>query len=87
LRCDAHVGRAYAPIGQTPEIHPSSQRVNVNYIASISHWGKVRFMLYPPQLTVQVFITFMDRLIAKRSRKLMWIVDRHPVHRCGLVQQ
>lgn len=34
---DAQVGRGYAPIGQTPEIQPSTQRVRVNYIASISN--------------------------------------------------
>lgn len=37
LRSDAQVGRGYAPIGQTPEIHYSRQRVSVNYIASISN--------------------------------------------------
>jgi hypothetical protein len=36
-RSDDQVGRGYAPIGQTPEIHLSSQRVSVNYIASISN--------------------------------------------------
>lgn len=44
LRSDAQVGRGYAPIGHTPEIQPNTQRVNVNYIASISNQGKVRFM-------------------------------------------
>ena len=45
LRSEAQVGRrGYAPIGQTPEIRLSTQRVNVNYIASISNQGKVRFM-------------------------------------------
>lgn len=87
LRSDAQVGRGYAPMGQTPEIQPSSQRVSVNYIASISNQGKVRFMLYTQKLTAQVFITFLERLIAKRTRKLMWIVDRHPVHRSTTVQQ
>jgi transposase len=87
LRSDAQVGRGYAPIGHTPEIQPSIQRVSVNYIASISHQGKVRFMLYTQKLTAQVFITFLERLIARRTRKLMWIVDRHPVHRSAAVQQ
>ncbi len=87
LRSDAQVGRGYAPIGQTPEIQLSTQRVSVNYIASISNQGKVRFMLYTQKLTAQVFITFLERLIAKRTRKLMWIVDRHPVHRSNAVQQ
>ncbi len=44
-------------------------------------------MLYTQKLTAQVFITFLDRLIANRTRKLMWIVDRHPVHRSNAVQQ
>lgn len=87
LRSDAQVGRGYAPIGQTPELHQGSQRASVNYIASISNQGMVRFMLYTQKLTAQVFITFLERLIARRTRKLMWIVDRHPVHRCQAVKQ
>jgi hypothetical protein len=61
----AQVGRGYAPIGQTPEIQPNTQRVSVNYLASVSNQGKVRFMLYTQKLTAQVFITFLERLIAK----------------------
>ena len=38
-------------------------------------------MLYTQNLTAQVFITFLERLMLERKRKLMWIVDRHPVHR------
>jgi transposase len=87
LRSDAQVGRGYAPRGQTPEIRPNTLRVGVNYIASISNQGKVRFMLYTSKLTAQVFIVFLERLIAKRKHKLMWIVDRHPVHRSSAVQQ
>lgn len=44
-------------------------------------------MLYIQKLTAQVFITFLKRLILGRTRKLMWIVDRHPVHRSDIVQQ
>lgn len=87
LRSDAQVGRGYAPKGQTPEIRPNAQRASINYIASISNQGKVRFMLYTSKLSAQVFIVFLERLIAKRNRKLIWIVDRHPVHRSGAVRQ
>ncbi|MBD2055329.1 IS630 family transposase [Oculatella sp. FACHB-28] len=86
LRSDAQVGRGYAPQGRTPEIGLNTQRVRVNYIASISNQGKVRFMLYTQKLTAQVFILFLERLIAKRERKLIWIVDRHPVHRSDAVR-
>ena len=75
-RSAAQVGRGYAPIGHTPEIQLNTQRVSINYLASVSNQGKVRFMLYTQKLTAQVFITFLERLIAKRTRKLMWIVDR-----------
>ena len=87
LRSDAQVGRGYAPVGQTPTIQLSTQRVRVNYVASISNQGKIHFMLYTQKLTAQVFIPFLERLIAKRTRKLIWIVDRHPVHRSVAVQQ
>lgn len=88
LRSDAQVGRGYAPVGETPEIHTSQkQRVQVNYIASIDNQGTVRFMLYTQTLTAELFITFLARLIKKRTRKLIWIVDRHPVHRAQAVQQ
>ena len=87
VRSDAQVGRGYAPAGQTPEIHLNTQRVRINYIASISHQGTVRFMLYTQKLTNDVFLIFLNRLIAKRTRKLLWIVDRHPVHRSRAVKQ
>jgi transposase len=86
LRSDSQVGRGYAPIGKTPEIQLNTQRAGLNYIASISNQGKVRFMLYTQKLTAQVLIVFLERLIRQRTRKLMWIVDRHPVHRAQAVK-
>ena len=44
-------------------------------------------MLYSQQLTAQVLVKFMEGLIDQRTRKLIWIVDRHPVHRCYKVRQ
>lgn len=87
VRSGAQGGRGYAPRGETPEIRLNTQRANVNYIASIDNQGTVRFMLYTQTLSAQVFIAFLKRLIQKRQRKLLWIVDRHPVHRSGAVQQ
>lgn len=86
LRNDAQVGRGYAPKGQTPEINLSQKkRHRINFIASLSNQGLVRFMLYAGKLDSWVFITFLERLIQRRERKLIWLVDRHPVHRSHLV--
>jgi transposase len=87
LRSDAQGGRGYAPMGQTPEINLSQKnRHRINFIASVSNQGLVRFMLYTGKLDSLVFITFLERLIAGREHKLFWIVDRHPVHRSQVVQ-
>jgi transposase len=81
-------GRGYALVGTPPEIRPSERnRERVNYIASVSNQGGVQFMLYTCTLAAELFIRFCQRLIAKRQRKLFWIVDRHPVHRQQSVKQ
>jgi transposase len=86
LRSDSQVGRGYAPRGNTPETRPNTQRARLHYIASISNQGTVRFMLYTQKLTAQVFIVFLERLLRRQTRKLIWIVDRHPVHRAQAVK-
>jgi transposase len=88
LRWDAQVGRGYAPVGETPEIQLSQKkRVWVNFIASLSQQGHIQFMLYTSTSTSSVFLVFLQRLIAKRERKLFWIIDRHRVHQAKVVQQ
>ena len=88
LRSDEHGGRGYSPIGQTPEIHSSMrQRVRVNYIATVSHQGRVRFMRYTCSFTGPVYLRFLDRLIRSSEHKVFLIADRHPVHFRKLVQQ
>jgi len=87
LRSDAQTGRGYSLKGQTPEIDLSQKtRHRVNFIASLSNQGLVRFMLYGGKLESWVFIRFLERLVEGRHRKLIWIVDRHPVHRAQAVQ-
>lgn len=87
LRSDEHRGRSYAPVGQTPEIRLSQkQRARVNYIATVSKQGVVRFMLYTGSFHGERYIEFLERLIAPSERKLFLIADRHPVHRRKLVE-
>ena len=81
LRSNEYGGRGYAPIGKTPEIHPSERkRERLNFIASVSNAGHVQFMVYSCNLTVEIFIKFLERLIHQRTKKLFWITDRHPIH-------
>jgi transposase len=87
LRSDAQTGRGYSLVGLTPEIDLSQKkRQRINFIASLNNQGLIRFMLYAGKLDSLTFITFLERLIEERERKLIWIVDRHPVHRGQAVQ-
>ncbi len=82
LRSDEYGGRGYSLMGHTPEIRPSQRkRVRVNYIASMSNQGSLRFMLYTGTFNSEVLLQFLKRLVKEHTGKLVWIVDRHPVHR------
>lgn len=88
LRSDEYGGRGYAPIGHTPEIHLSGrQQARVNYIATVSNQGHVRFMRYTSSFTGPVYIQFLKRLVRSVEHKLFLMTDRHPVHRRKMVQQ
>jgi transposase len=74
-------GRGYAPIGEKAEVRPSQgQRGRINYIASLTNQGSVRFMLYLCTFSANVLIKFLGRLIQGGSKKLFWVGDHHPVH-------
>jgi DDE superfamily endonuclease/Winged helix-turn helix len=81
LSANDYGGRGYAPIGQTPEIRPSERkRERLNFIASVSRLGHVQFMRYTCNLTVNILIKFLQRLIHQQLHKRFWITDRHPIH-------
>lgn len=88
LRGNSQRGRGDAPCGQTPEIQLTQKRPGrLNYMASVSNQGKVRFMLYSNTFTSKVMLEFLKRLIQSRERKLYLIVDRHRVHRSQVIRQ
>ena len=87
MRSNDQRGRSYSPKGQTPVApHSGGQRSRVNYIASVSNSGLVRFMLYTQNFDGPLYLRFLKRLVRASQRKLFVIVDRHPVHKRRLVQ-
>lgn len=81
-------GRGYAPIGEKAVVRPSERRRwRINYIASLSNQGSVRFMLYLCKFSADVLIKFLGRLIQGGAKKLFWIGDQHPVHERAKVQR
>lgn len=76
-----HRGRGYAPQGQTPQVRMIQDRhARLNYIASVTNQGKVRFMLYDERFTTPVMIRFLTRLRSDHHTPIFLILDNHPVH-------
>ncbi len=79
-------GTGFAPKGKTPVLRTKRHQKRVNYIATVSAQGTVRFKLYLGKFESTIMIEFLRRLVAGAARKIFLILDRHPVHRSGEVQ-
>ncbi len=66
--------------GKTPEIASYSKIEKINMISAITNHGTCRFMCYEENMTQQLFIDFMGRLIKDADRKVLFIVDNLKVH-------
>jgi transposase len=88
MRSDDVRGRTFAPRGKTPEIATTGQRFGCNMISALSNRGALAFKVYSGRFVTPVFIDFLERLLKHcGGRKLMLIVDGHPVHKAKAVQR
>lgn len=87
LRSDCQRGRGYAPQGQTPVQSVPGRRFGINYIATVSNLGVLRFMVFAGRFTAAVLLVFLTRLLASRSSKVYVILDGHPSHRSKKVKE
>lgn len=55
--------KGYSPKGKTPEIASFNKIEKINMISAITNHGTCRFMCNEENMTQQLFIDFMDRLI------------------------
>lgn len=86
IRSDFHSGTTWAPKGKTPVISDSGNRFGINMISAISAQGSMRFMVVEGNVTSEVFIDFLKRLISQMDRNIILIVDGHPVHKSKKVK-
>src|SRR5690606_21888667 len=81
LRSDHIAGTSYAPVGQTPIVRATGQRLGCNMISAITNRGHLAFMVFHGKFDARLFVGFMQRLLKQAARKVYLIVDGHPVHR------
>ena len=87
LRSDHQTGTSYGRRGQTPVIPGTGQRFRCNMMSTITNRGHLSFMVFKERFTAAVCIRFLRRLTRQAGRKVILIVDRHPVHRSRAVQR
>ena len=87
LRSDHQTGTSYGRRGRTPVIPGTGQRFRCNMMSTITNHGHLAFMVFKERFTARVCLRFLRRLVRQADRKVMLIVDRHPVHRSATVKR
>jgi transposase len=88
LRSDHVSGRSYSPKGKTPVVIKSGKRFSCNMISAISNLGKLYFSVFEGSFVIPIYLDFLTRLIRQnKGRKVILIVDGHPVHRAKAVKE
>lgn len=81
IRSDYHSGTTWAVRGKTPTVKATGARFKLNMISAINPQGTIRFMVTESNLTSEVFIEFLERLLHDNPNPVFLIVDQHSVHR------
>ena len=77
----------YSPVGKTPVRYTTGARFSTSMISAIANQGQLRFMIYKGGLNIDIFLTFLKRLIKDAQKKVFLIVDNLRVHHAKLVQE
>lgn len=83
----SHNTRGYAPKGKTPVLGINARGSRANMISSITHQGKVRFMICRGTMHAKVLIRFLEKLISGADRKIHLILDNLKVHHSKRVKE
>jgi len=86
VRSDDQIGRTYGKIGKTPVVKVSGQRFSCQMTSTVSNRGTLRFMIFDGKFNADVCILFLKRLIKDAKRKIVLILDGHPVHKSKKVK-
>lgn len=79
--------RGYSLKGVKPVLKIEAKREKINMISAISNQGNLRFMCYEENMTQQLLIEFMRRLVRSTNRKIFLILDNLKVHHGRIVKK
>lgn len=87
VRSDSNSGTTWGKIGKTPIVRRTGKRLRLNVIGAMSRRGDFRFMVYEKNMNGKLFIEFLKRLMHKRIRPVILIVDSHQAHIAKTVEK
>lgn len=87
MRSDHQAGKSYSKRGKTPVIRRTGQRFSINMISAISNRGKLSFCIIDGRVNAGIFLNFLKQLIKGSQKKMILIVDGHPMHKAILVKE
>lgn len=87
LRSDDVNGRSYSPKGKTSVQKVKETPEKLNMVSTITNRGQMRFMFYKENMTAQLMIKFLKRLIRSCKRKVILILDNLRVYHSKMLQK
>jgi transposase len=87
IKVQDQIGTSHAPIGHTPVLEFPKTRIQQSLIASVTPNGELTYDLFPGTLTANIFIEYLEQLIASTDKKVFLVIDRHPAHTAGAVDE
>jgi transposase len=86
IRATAFKGTTYGLEGERPIVESTGKNVGVNFISAISISKHLHFMAMEKNFNSEVFLTFLEHLMASTPRKLYVVTDHHSAHQSKVVQ-
>jgi len=81
IRSDDPLQRTWGEKGKTPIVKTSGQRQSINAISALSNAGGFWYHIYEGKFTADKCIECFKRFLKNRKRRVIVIVDGHPVHK------
>jgi transposase len=80
VRTDYHAGTTWAPVGRTPVVKGTGNRVSINMISAVTPRGRLYFSFLDGAGNSANFIAFLQKLLHDIDGKIFLIVDGHSSH-------
>ncbi|MEM6260830.1 MAG: IS630 family transposase [Planctomycetota bacterium] len=80
-RSDPTARRSDSPKGKTPVLETTGKRFSCSMMSALTNAGNLSFTTFRGRFNAGILIAYLRRLIKHAGRKVLLILDGHPVHK------